>query len=607
MASTATRPRTRARSRSRAPFDPFHVIFKLLTSVRVALLLLAAVAVASLLGVIFPQAPDAVRSSPASFDAYIQFQYGRYHMFTPLLRELGLFTVFHSYWFNGLVIVLLLAVAVCTANRIPPIVRNVRRPTRRVNDRYFETAHHRASFSTPTDAQQLTVALRRDHYTVQETRREGDAIYLFAEKFSWAQYGTFISHLALILFLAGAVVTKVIGFSTEIVIPEGRTEPVFATIHSGQMQAKSISAAEDVDAQGMITKYHSELAVFKDGKQICQGVSTVNDPMRCAGYMFHQTNFSPDGVELQVKDATTGAVVYDEVPDLGISGRAPSPRLTVTDSAGNTLFDDFVVLAPRDPSLQTMYAVLPIKTADGQTLPLLLAGEARGKSAWDFTLYHPDESAGNAGAFTLTVPVGGTASADGLTFAIPTLNGLPLVVAQGIPGVNGVALLQLQTDVQGQQYVDLLQMGSGQLGIGTGGAGMAAASASNASGQQNAPAGAPPTAGRLDLALGQPQQLGSYQYEFVAKRSITGITVRRDPGSTFIWVATVLMLLGLGITFYLPRRRMWVKITSERTFMAGVADRMHDFSTEMRRIGAAAGSPDAVAVEGGDIAATERS
>ncbi len=604
MASTATRPRAKPAPRSWGPFDPFHVIFKLLTSVRFALLLIAAVAVAALLGVIFPQAPDEVRAVPAAMDQYVEFQKGRYHVFAPLMRDLGLFSVFHSYWFNGLVIVLLLAVAVCTANRIPPIVRNVQRPVRRVNDRYFERAHHRADFTTPTDPAAISAALRHGHYRVQETRREGDTVYLFADKFSWAQYGTFISHLALILFMAGAVVTKVVGFSSEIVIPQGRTEPVFSTIHAGQMQVENVYAAEDVNAAGDITKYHSQLAVYRDGAKICEGVTTVNDPLHCAGYMFHQTNFSPYGVELLVKDASSGAVVYDETTDLGISGRTPSPRLTIKDPAGNTVFDDFVVLAPRDPNLTTMYAVLPI-TVNGTQLPFLLAAQAQGSDKWQFTLYHPADS-GVAGdqEFTVAVPVGGTVQAGGYTIAIPTLNGLPLAAVQGIPGISTAALLQQQTDVHGRQYLDMLAMGSGQLGLGTDANAAATpapgATAAPAAGQQSgvapqqaAPAGAPTAEGRIDLFAGQPQTVGKYIYEFVGNRSITGITVRRDPGSNLIWIATALMLIGLGVTFYLPRRRMWVKITPERTYMAGVADRIHDFGNEMRRIGAAAGSPDA--------------
>ena len=608
MASTATRPRAKAAPRSWGPFDPFHVVFKLLTSVRFALLLIAAVAVAALLGVIFPQAPDEIRAVPAAMDQYVEFQKGRYHIFAPLMRDLGLFGVFHTFWFNGLVVVLLLAVAVCTANRIPPIVRNVRHPVRRVNDRYFERAHHRADFATPADPAAITAALRRDHFKVQETRREGETVYLFADKFSWAQYGTFISHLALILFMAGAVVTKVVGFSSEIVIPQGRTEPVFSTIHAGQMQVENVYAAEDTNAQGMITKYHSQLAVYRDGAKICEGVTTVNDPLHCAGYMFHQTNFSPYGVELQVKDAATGAVVYDETTDLGISGRSPSPRLTIKDPAGNTVFDDNVVLAPRDPNLSTMYAVLPVTVA-GKQLPFLLAAQSQGGDKWQFTLYHPADSGVDGDQeFTAAVPVGGTVTAGGYTIAIPTLNGLPLAAVQGIPGISTAALLQQETDIHGRQYLDMLAMGSGQLGLGTDASASATPNAA-ASGQQNAatapatatpaapqqaaPAGAPTAEGRIDLFVGQPQQVGNYIYEFVANRAITGITVRRDPGSDFIWIATALMLIGLGVTFYLPRRRMWVKITPERTYMAGVADRIHDFGNEMRRIGAAAGSPDA--------------
>ncbi|MHB8575479.1 MAG: cytochrome c biogenesis protein ResB, partial [Dehalococcoidia bacterium] len=95
------------------------------------------------------------------------------------------------------------------------------------------------------------------------------------------------------------------------------------------------------------------------------------------------------------------------------------------------------------------------------------------------------------------------------------------------------------------------------------------------------------------LTAGASQVSGNYEYTFAGVRSVTGITVRRDPGSTIIWVATALLLFGLAMTFYLPRRRLWVRITPERTFMAGVADRIVNFSAEMRRIGAAAGAPDA--------------
>ena len=68
MASATTaRPRS-----STGGFDPFRPIFRLLTSVRFALIQLGVVAVAALLGVFFPQVPDPVRLNPPAYDAWTE-------------------------------------------------------------------------------------------------------------------------------------------------------------------------------------------------------------------------------------------------------------------------------------------------------------------------------------------------------------------------------------------------------------------------------------------------------------------------------------------------------------------------------------------------------
>ena len=143
---------TTARSRpSAGGFDPFKPVFRLLTSVRFAIAQLGLVALAALLGVVFPQVSDPVRLNPAAYDAWLELQRDRYGPFTDLMRRADLFEVFRSVWFNGLLILLLVSVGVCTANRFAPIWRSIRRPLRRVNDRYFDTAHARAAFPTPAD------------------------------------------------------------------------------------------------------------------------------------------------------------------------------------------------------------------------------------------------------------------------------------------------------------------------------------------------------------------------------------------------------------------------------------------------------------------------
>ena len=83
---------TTARSRSSTGgFDPFKPVFRLLTSVRFALVQLGVVALAALLGVVFPQAPGPVRLNPPAYDAWTELQRARYGAVAPLLRLLDLF------------------------------------------------------------------------------------------------------------------------------------------------------------------------------------------------------------------------------------------------------------------------------------------------------------------------------------------------------------------------------------------------------------------------------------------------------------------------------------------------------------------------------------
>jgi hypothetical protein len=56
-------------------------------------------------------------------------------------------------------------------------------------------------------------------------------------------------------------------------------------------------------------------------------------------------------------------------------------------------------------------------------------------------------------------------------------------------------------------------------------------------------------------------------------------------------------MVGLALTFYLPRRRLWVKVTPTRVSMAGMAERTARFSREMRLLGHELGSRDAARPE----------
>jgi cytochrome c biogenesis protein len=67
-------------------------------------------------------------------------------------------------------------------------------------------------------------------------------------------------------------------------------------------------------------------------------------------------------------------------------------------------------------------------------------------------------------------------------------------------------------------------------------------------------------------------------------REFTGISVKRDSGAWFIWAATAMLVIGLGITFYVPRRRLWIRLTSQSTQIAALAEKSGGFEKDMRTL-----------------------
>jgi cytochrome c biogenesis protein len=377
-------------------------------------------------------------------------------------------------------------------------------------------------------------------------------VYLFADRYSWAALATFASHLSLILFMAGGIISKLVGFETFISVGEGMTQPVFPVVRPNQMQVLNLDSVEGKDAQGRIIDYHTDLVVYRHGEELCRGSTSVNGPLNCAGYRFHQASFAPDGVKLRVREVATGALVYNEAPILSREPAAPSPRVVVKDATGALLFDGFLVLAPLDDRRSLEWVPL-----GPNTRPLLAtAYRSADDQPWRLSLVHlRDRSKPEDQDFQVTLAEGQSEVIGGLQISFPEIKGIPALVAQGIPGIAPVAFLQLVYEQDGSAWLDVQNL-----------------------------AGRDTATSRLALRPGEPVVAGEYEYTFEGVREYTGILVKRDPGSWFIWVATALLIGGLAVTFYVPRRRLWLKVTPERTYAAGIAERTAHLSDELQRL-----------------------
>jgi cytochrome c biogenesis protein ResB len=83
------------------------------------------------------------------------------------------------------------------------------------------------------------------------------------------------------------------------------------------------------------------------------------------------------------------------------------------------------------------------------------------------------------------------------------------------------------------------------------------------------------------LGEGDSSVVGNLEYTFVRSKPFVGIEVRKDRGETFIWIGSALLVIGLGVTLWVPRRRLWTRLDSDGFRIAGLAPRLANLRREL--------------------------
>jgi hypothetical protein len=170
-------------------------------------------------------------------------------------------------------------------------------------------------------------------------------------------------------------------------------------------------------------------------------------------------------------------------------------------------------------------------------------------------------------AVRLTLGLQGEATGGGLRFAFADLSNSPAAAAPGLPLPPGVAS-------GGTATLQLLV--AGQIG------------ASDAPQLSVAGVGAQP----FSLKPGETATVGGYEYAFVDEKPVVGVEVKKDRGETLVWAGSTMLVLGLCLTLWLPRRRLWAKVTADGLRIAGQAPRTGNLQGELEALAAEAGGRD---------------
>jgi cytochrome c biogenesis protein len=289
-------------------------LWRLLTSMRFAMVLILAIAVLGVVGSLVIQAPAGVLTDAEAKADWINGIRPRFGGWTGLMDQLQLFEIFNSIVFRLLVAALTVSLVACSVHRIPGMIRTATKPRLEIGPGFFEHApQHESIVVRHSAAETLEIvqrALRARRYRTLAS--DDGTIHLYADRFRWAPFAGLIGHLSLVVILAGAIVGSAFGYrDSSFTLAEGATLPVAA--ESG-LSIKLIDFSDTYYATtGAPSDYASQVVLYKDGNEVARHTIRVNDPLRYGETTFYQAFFGSAAV-MTVKDAKGNVLVSQGVP-----------------------------------------------------------------------------------------------------------------------------------------------------------------------------------------------------------------------------------------------------------------------------------------------------
>jgi cytochrome c biogenesis protein len=191
-------------------------LWRLFTSMRTALLLLALLALAAIPGTVIPQRG----LDPVKVNSYL----AAHPHLGPLMDKFSLFDVFAAPWFVAIFILLFISVVGCV---IPRIRLHARAMRRRPPDAPRHLLRLAASTSwetaeSPQDFTKRVHTLLRDGHWRADVRTEPDgAVTVAAEKGYLRETGNLVFHIALLVLLVGISLSSLYGYKGTVLVNKG--------------------------------------------------------------------------------------------------------------------------------------------------------------------------------------------------------------------------------------------------------------------------------------------------------------------------------------------------------------------------------------------------
>ena len=301
-------------ARSWRPGDLASPLWHALASLRLALTLIVTLAVLVFAGTLLDQAPPSVVSDPVAYEQWLGDAGAKYGAWAGTFDRLQLFNVFHSFYFRAVLGLLSTSIVVCTVSRWRGIWKTVFHTRVRATETFLTHARYNARIDTtmpaPETAERIRKSLSGAHYRVTSEGSAG-SVALFADKNRLSRFGTFLTHLSLVLILVGAMAGGIWGFEDpRFTVAEGSTRELGL---GTPLSVRLDEFADDYHADGSPRDYRGEVTLFDEGQPVKTSVLRVNSPMRYKGVAFHLSFFGQAAV-MSVRDGSGREIFSGGVP-----------------------------------------------------------------------------------------------------------------------------------------------------------------------------------------------------------------------------------------------------------------------------------------------------
>ena len=267
---------------------PGDALWKLFASVRLTIVLLLSLAATSIVGTLVPQNADPGDYLQAFGETLFRFFW-----------VLGLFDLYHSWWFQFLMLALAANIVVCSVDRISAQRRIlfVRRPQFQASR--FRNLPERVEFEDERTPEQLRGIFepffgRRVRALQAEATDEG--FLLIGETGRWTRFGVYAVHLSVVLLLIGGLIGSIFGFDGFVTIPEGETVQQISLRSGGErLKLEFAVRCDDFDVSfyetGAPKEFRSSLTILEGGREVLRKDIVVNDPLRYRGISIFQSSY----------------------------------------------------------------------------------------------------------------------------------------------------------------------------------------------------------------------------------------------------------------------------------------------------------------------------